>query len=138
MAEPALAVQDAVLTALRGDAALRALVGTRIWDTPPGPSSTFPCVTLGEGQTIPQRSLGCFDAAEHFFRVHVWSREVGYPQCKRIAEAVHRVLHEAEIAVSGFTLIDMAQENSVFMRDPDGKTSHSVLEFRALLDSTDT
>lgn len=138
MTDPALAVQEAVIAALRLSS-LNAVVNGRIYDsvpaTKPGATPTFPYVTFGEAQSLPERA-DCIDGTEHFFTVHAWSRAVGFPEVKRMAGAIREALHEAEIEVTGYRLIDLALQNTQFMRDPDGLTSHGVMTFRAMLDAT--
>lgn len=138
MSDPALAVQEAVIGALRVST-LNAVVNGRIYDSVPatkaGATPTFPYVTFGEAQSLPERA-DCVDGTEHFFTVHAWSRAVGFPEVKRMVSAIRDALHEVDLEVSGFRLIDLALQNTQFMRDPDGLTSHGVMTFRAMLDAT--
>lgn len=139
MSEPALAIQGAVIAALKLSRAGE-LVGGRVYDDPPVDSTTklptFPYVAFGEAQTIPERA-DCLDGSEHYFTIHVWSRAKGFPEAKRIADAVRGALHDANLTIPGFGLADLALETAQYMRDPDGLTSHAALSFRALVDPTD-
>ena len=139
MTDVSLAIQDAAVAALKASS-VTTIVGNRIYDVPPatsaGATATFPYVSLGEGQSIPQRA-DCLDGTEHYFTVHAWSRAPGYPEVKRIAEAIRATLHDADIPVRGYRLIDLALQSAEFMRDPDGLTSHAALSFRALVDPVD-
>jgi hypothetical protein len=140
VSDPALALQGALIAAMKAAAGVVALVSTRVYDNPPSTSTgavaTFPYITIGEAQSIPQRA-DCIDGTEHFVAVHAWSRAVGFTEVKRIASAVRAALHEAEPAVAGYRLIDLAVQDTRFLRDPDGLTSHSVVNLRAVLDAID-
>ena len=140
MSDPALALQGAIIATLKAAAGVTTLVSTRVYDNPPsvspGAVATFPYVTIGEAQSIPQRA-DCIDGTEHFVAVHAWSRAVGFTEVKRIASAVRAALHEAEPAVTGYRLIDLAVQDTRFLRDPDGATSHAVIQMRAVLDAID-
>lgn len=139
MRDPALAIQGAVIAALKLSEA-GTLVGGRVYDDPPatGPGSTptFPYIAFGEAQTVPERA-DCLDGSEHYLTIHAWSRAKGSPEVKRLAGAIRDALHDAALDVPGFRLIDLAMENAQFMRDPDGLTSHAALSFRALVDPID-
>jgi hypothetical protein len=45
----------------------------------------IPHVTIGEGQVLADLA-DCYNGSECFFDIHVWSRAVGYPEAKRIAD----------------------------------------------------
>lgn len=140
MSDPGLAIQAALIGTLRATGAVTALVSTRVYDIPPalqpGAMPTFPYVTIGEAQSITERA-DCLDGTEHFVDLHAWSRAPGFVEVKRIAGAMRAALHEAEIEVSGYRLIDLAMQDVRYLRDPDGLTSHAVLQFRVLVDAID-
>lgn len=139
MADPALAIQGALLQALKLSEAGR-LVSGRVYDDPPVDATTklptFPYIAFGTSQTIPERA-DCLDGSEHYVTIHAWSRAKGFPEVKRLAGAIRDALHDAAIEVPGFRLIDLAMEDAQIMRDPDGLSSHAALSFRALVDPLD-
>jgi|SRR5215207_3940024 len=123
-------LQKAIVARLRADSAVTAIVGQRIYDQPPT-APTFPYITLGSDQTIPDRA-DCYDGSEVTIQVDVWSRGVGFPESKRIAEAVRASLNDAPLVLTGHTLVDLYETDTRSLRDPDGATSHAALTFRAL------
>ena len=98
--------------------------------------AAFPYLQLGEVQVIGDFA-DCVDGSEVFFDVHVWSQAVGYPECKQLASIVRATLHEAELELDGFNVVDIQFQDTRYIRDPDGITSHAVVNFRALIDATD-
>lgn len=140
MSDPALAMQAAVINALRGSAALRSIVAERVYDyapgDEPGATTTFPYVSFGESTTESERA-DCLDGTVHTFTVYAWSQAKGYPESKRIAAAIRDALHEATLSVEGFNLHDLACQTTDYARGEDGQMSVATLSFRALLDPLD-
>jgi hypothetical protein len=125
-----LELQKAVVARLKADAGVTALVGQRIYDRVP-PDAVFPSVSLGPEQTAPSRA-DCYDGREITFQVDVWSRAVGFPEVKRIAEAVRAALQDAPLSLTGHRLLDITFTEARTFRDPDGLTSHSAMTFQAI------
>lgn len=132
MSDPSLALQKAVVAALK---AATTEAGDNVFDSVPE-GDPFPRITIGEAQVI-GNFAPCYDGSEVFFDVHVWSREVGHPQAKRIASAVRSALHDAPLALDGHMLELLEFRDARYMRDPDGVTSHAALTFRALTQPAD-
>lgn len=128
MSDPTLAIQGAIVAALN---VATAVAGGRIYDSAPAEPS-FPYVTVGEGDTVGDDN-SCFDSSEVNIAVHVWSRAVGFPEAKGIAALV-RARCKAEFTISGFKVVNAEFVTTRYLRDPDGLTSHAVVEFRYLVD----
>ncbi|MDB5597379.1 MAG: hypothetical protein JWM36_4340 [Hyphomicrobiales bacterium] len=134
MPSASLSLQKAVVGKLKADIAVSALVGTSVFDTPN--ADVFPRITLGEDQVLTERA-DCYEGDEVILTIHAWSREIGFPQVKRIGSAVRAALQGADLTLDDYRLVDIAVEDERYMRDPDGITSHAVLTFRALTEPTD-
>lgn len=132
MAEASLDLQKAIRGRLAADAGLNAIVAGRIHDTAALPT-TFPSVTLGEDQ-VAGNFAGEYDGSEVFLTLHVWSRDVGLSEAKRIVGALRSSLHNAPLSADDHRIAVLAFENARFLRDPDGKTHHGVATFRALVE----
>lgn len=126
MSDPSLALQAATFAALVGatDA------GSNVFDRVP-PEDPFPRITFGEGQTLSDNA-DCRRGSEVFLEVHVWTREVGFPQAKRIASQVRDKLDDNMLKLDGHVCDYLAFDSAQFLRDPDGITSHVAMTFRAL------
>lgn len=133
----ALAVQGAIVTALKADAGVLAYVRetngkVRVYDDVP-PDATFPYISIGPSQSNRQ-DADCFRGSEVFIQVDVWSRERGYTECKRLGDAVETALNDLDTVNGGLSFtIDHRFTN--YLRDNDGITSHGVLSFRAEIHS---
>jgi hypothetical protein len=136
--DPSLALQVAFVTAIK---AMATEADERVYDEVARDvngkvTATFPYVSLGEGEAV-YNGADCYDGSETSLKVHVWSREPGFPQCKRIATLIRAGLNNAEIALTGHTLELLELDRTTYLRDPDGKTRHAVLTFRALTQPAD-
>ncbi len=135
MADYAQALQKGVADALKADAGVAALVGSRVYDEPPQ-GVTFPYVRLGNVDAYPLRSQ-CGSAADMVFSVEVHSRpNSGRVEATRIAEAVVDAMNENEAAVTvaGFTLVYLHWVTTTVGRDDDGESYAAIVAFNARLD----
>jgi len=128
MSDPARLLQIAIYSILT-DGSPQAIA--RVYDAVP-PSPTFPYVTIGEVQVLGDDTEDCGDGSEVFVRVHAWSRAVGYPEVKDLAALVRLKLKTVPV-IAGFTVSLVQFQQTQFLRDPDGITSHAVVEFKYLI-----
>lgn len=128
MSDPSLEIQRAIVAALK---VATAVAGGRIYDRIPD-NPTFPYVQVGDGETVGDDNP-CFDASEVNVQAHVWSRAVGYPEAKAIAAVVRTRLTQ-EFTITGFKVTEAEHVVTRYLRDPDGLTSHAVVEMRYLVD----
>ncbi len=134
MSDPSLALQKAMVDALKAVGTLPDVVGGRVYDDVAA-SAAFPYVNLGMTQVLPDKA-GCIDGAEVFQQIDVWSRSVGFPECKTIAQAVVARLDDVDLIVEGFAVIVLEHQDTRYLRDPDGLTKHAAITFRSLLQPT--
>ncbi|MET4636163.1 DUF3168 domain-containing protein [Kaistia defluvii] len=125
--DPSLALQAAFLHAIVDGAPA---VAGRVYDTPPA-SAVFPYVTIGEIQ-VNADLADCYGGSESFVDVHVWSRAVGFPEAKRIADGIRDALHDVELTLEDHSLGLLHFRDARTLRDPDGVTNHIAMTFRAL------
>ena len=94
--------------------------------------NTYPFITLGE-ETAIDYSTKTATGSETTINIHIWSQYKGSKQTKEIMDKVHDLLHDSNLSVTGFNLINLRFEYSDIMRDPDGITRHGVMRFRAII-----
>lgn len=134
MSDPSEALQRALFAALSAAPAVLALVAGRVFDAVPE-AATYPYISLGDVQTLDD-GAGCIDGTEAFLDVHAWSQAVGAIEAKRIVSAVRGALHEADLDLGpGHRLVEITFRDQRSFRDPDGKTTHAVITFRALTET---
>lgn len=138
MSDPSLALQGAIVSALKNDATLSTLLAQRVYDAVP-PVPTFPYISVGDGQVLGDDTEDCGDGSEVHLQIDAWSRAVGYPEVKQIAAAIRSALKTTPITVptlSGFTVSVVEYVQTQFLRDPDGLTRHAAITFRYLIRHT--
>lgn len=132
MASPELELQAAIVPLLKADVTLAALIAARVYDQPPA-SPTFPYVTIGDADMI-RDDATCFEGGQIYLTLHGWSRAVGFPEVRRVSDAVVEALHLAPLTLATNRFISIMHRQTRTFRDPDGLTSHAVIEFVANFD----
>lgn len=132
MTSPTLEMQAAIVARLTNDSALTALINKRVFDRVPE-DSAFPYVSLGPTQEIAE-DAECIDADEVHVQIDAWSREVGYPEVRKIADAVRKALDDYAFTLTANALVAFEYRQTRTMRDPDGVTNHAVIEFTAIIE----
>lgn len=131
MASPDLELQGSIVARLKSFSMLTALVADRIYDQPPS-SVSYPYISLGESDV--QRSDGVgLNSCDVYLTIHAWSSSPGYPEVKRVADAVAEALHLFPLPISSNQLISINHRQTRVFRDQDGITSHAVIEFLAFV-----
>ena len=135
MAEgPAIELQRALVSALKADAGVAALVGARVYDEPPDPV-VYPYVRLGDIDLRPLRTDGTPTAADVLFSVQAHSRpSQGRVEATRIGEAVRDALDEAALVVAGHDARWIYYVTMTTVRASDGRSYQANVAFSAMID----
>lgn len=127
-------LQVAIVSCLKADAAVSALVQGRIYDHVPmgqtGATAVFPYIAFGPSQDIPA-DIDCLDASEILLQLDVWSRDPGFMEGRAIAKAMRRALTEDALALTDNALVYFVFSGRQDVRAPDGLTTQIVSRFRA-------
>lgn len=136
MASADMELHGAVVPRLKDYAPLTALIANRVFDFVPVntngdvEAATFPYVTIGESQTLADDAT-CVTGEQVYMTLHAWSREKRRPEARQIAGEVKAALHRHEMALPTWRLVSLHHQSTRVFRDPDGITSHAVIEFLA-------
>ncbi|ACF00630.1 gene transfer agent (GTA) like protein [Rhodopseudomonas palustris TIE-1] len=131
MTPASVALRAAIHRALTSDTALlAALGGPRIYDEPPR-EAAFPFVTLGEAR-ISDVSADDAPTQEHQLTLHAWSRQGGHKEAHLITGALLQALDDVPLAPSGHRLVNLRFALADIRREPDGRTYHALVRFRAV------
>lgn len=128
-----LPLQEAIYSALTGDATLMGLI-TGVYDRPPE-GTAFPYITLGEA-TGSDWSNTATVGMEFLITLRIWSRQGGRKEVASIMERLHTLLHEANLSISGQTLVMLRFTSSDIALMDDGWTYQGVMTFHALLSAS--
>lgn len=119
----ALALQDAIGTLIADNIGeIEGVIAA------PDNSVAYPYVTLGEDEEA-DASTQCVAGSDIFFPIHVWTKEKGWTQNKRICCDIRSLLNEAEIVVSGHVVKSIYFRRARRIPDPELGIRHGVMEF---------
>ncbi len=127
-------IVDAILASLRGDGALNALVGNRVYDAPPGRAAT-PEITIKLVSAADQSSADT-EAQTLLFDLDVWDRyalgaDLSRPRA--IMGHIRRILHMQALPVVGCALVILRCTGAQGpFRDPDNLSLHGIVSVSAL------
>lgn len=124
-------LQKALFTALDGNVTGIDDASVSVYDDVPE-NTAYPYVILGE-ETTANNGSKTVDGVEHTITIHVWSQYRGRREIKEIMESVYSLLHEADISVTGASLVHIRQEFSNTLMENDGITRHGVMRFRVVM-----
>lgn len=127
MTSPTLELQGAIVTRLKAQPAVTALIGQRIYDDVPA-QPVFPYVSFGPSDELTE-DAECIEGFEISMQIDVWSRSVGFPEARQIADAVRQALHGYEFNLTSNALVTFQHRITRMFRDPDGLTNHAALTF---------
>lgn len=133
MTAPASELQKAIFDALKGDAALTALLGgAKIHDQAPA-NVAFPYITFGR-TSIYDWSTGTESGTEQLFTLHVWSKAKGKKEALDIMERAKALLHDQALALDEHALVNCRLEFADARHDDDLSVYHGLLRFRAVVE----
>jgi hypothetical protein len=134
MSSASLELQKAIIGDLKAHGPLMAIIAgvyDRVDTSNGGPA--FPYLSWGPEQDLPVEA-DCIALAEISIQLDVWSRAVGYPECKTICDLVKRRLHNRNFTFVDNAFVQIHVEMLRYMRDPDGLTSHGVMTLKATVE----
>ena len=67
-------------------------------------------------------------------QIDIWSRKPGSIEAKTLTDLVRKALHEKSLELSDNALVDTYVSISRVMRDPDGLTTHGVVQVTAMVE----
>ena len=124
------ALQQTIFSTLNVSA-ITSTLSCGVYDDVPQDAS-YPYIAIGEENTT-EYDTKDLDGGEQAINIEVWSQYKGSKETKQIMDKIHDLLHNSNLTVTGFNLINLRFEFSDIMRDPDGITRHGVMRFRAII-----
>lgn len=96
-------------------------------------TATFPYVSFGPVNVIDDYAE-CVEGETHTIQLDVWSRAVGQGECKNIVDGIKRVLKRSQPQLDSNAVVEVNVPLSQVMRDPDGLTTHGVLQIEIMVE----
>src|SRR5215813_3932225 len=131
MSDPSLELQAALVSTLKNNAGVQAVVGQRIYDEVPN-NPTFPYVSIGDNQVLPDKA-DCIDGTEIFWQLDGWARDPHFPVCKQISKAVIAAMDDLPLTIDSYANVVCELNTVNYLHEPDGITRHVAINFRFLI-----
>ena len=129
MTDPSLGLQIAIRSRLISDSAVTDIVPAQsIFDGTTRPAN-FPCVIIGDGQTVRETVSINRDYVRVFADLHVWTKGTGLEAVKTLSGAVWQAMRRP-LAIDG--LVSFHVQGTRYLRDP-GDYGHSIITCDALI-----
>ena len=133
MNSPSEELQKALYSRLTTDAVLMGMV-EGVFDQA-AEQQAHPFVEFGPSDAT-EDDADCIIGAEYASQINVWSRYNGQLEAKRIADRVKKVLHRIELPLTDHAMVAIWVQQIRILQDPDGETTHGVVDVRALVEET--
>ena len=132
MADRAPEVQKAVVAALKANAGVSALVGSRVYDRPPQ-DVAYPYLRIGPVLVAP------FDGdelrgSEIVMPIHCWVAGPRPVEARLIAKAVVSALHWSSLTLEAGTAVFIRWSSTREQADPDDVRRQAIVDFEILTD----
>jgi len=133
MSSASLELQDLVLARLRADAAIAAIVGTRIHDGTA--AKPYPAITLGASDWVPDEA-DCIDGRVETLQIDCWTEAGGklWP-ARQLADLVAASLHDYAGEMTVHALAEIRVVLVRVLRDPGGIVGHGVVQVAAMIEA---
>lgn len=130
MANPLMALRQAMLTRLTSDAVLLGLLGgARIGEEAQRPLMP-PCIVFGEA-SVRDASASAMRAHEHQAALTVWTDSGGAEQAFAIADQIVASLETMGPTLDGHRLANLVALATEVRREKDGRLTRAVIRVRA-------
>lgn len=122
------------INTLRSNTDIMALI-TGIYDrVPTDPFKTKTAYISFGAEDSNEDDAECITGREVTTQIDVWSRAVGKIECKRIVDLVRRALHRQPLTLTENALVDIWVTLVRVLPDPDGLTTHGVVQVTAMIE----
>ena len=129
MADRVLQVRKALVARLRSQITA---VSNRVYDRVPE-AATFPYLQIGPATAVPFDAVG-LRGQETAITVHAWSRKPGSVECAQLLAAMNAALHWYQLPLDAGGTVLCRVVNRRDMADPDGITTHGMLDLTIITD----
>jgi len=130
-------LQRLYYTTLTGTAAIMALASGVYDNVPASPfGAKTAYISFGPSDST-EDDPECGDVAsgvEITTQIDIWSRAVGAIEAKTLTDLVRKALHEKSLSLSENALVDTYVALTRVFRDPDGLTTHGVVQVTAMIE----
>jgi len=126
--------QRLIFETLKGNAQIMALANGVYDQIPTAPFGTKTAYISFGPVDSNEDDVDCIRSIETTMQIDVWSRAPGFVECKRLTDLVKKALHRKPLELSENALVDVWVPIVRVFRDPDGTTSHGLVQVTAMIE----
>ncbi|MDJ0931828.1 DUF3168 domain-containing protein [Breoghania sp.] len=135
MTHAAEELQAALVTLLRSDATLSALLGDGRVEDGARRAAAYPNIVVGEWTSRPIADDD-WPGEEHQLQFVVFSRAGGRKEALGLMAQLGSLIDEREIVLSGYRLVSLVRIRETVTRTRDGRTWRGTVVYRAVTEPT--
>lgn len=129
MADHILEARKAMVSAMRGNAALVSLVSKdTIYGEEAAPGTPWPFILCGLPTETPQRA-SCWDGSSMSAVVHCFARGPNMDKCSAIVNAIKRALDEMHVVRSGIAITIQHAQSQIIRDGAETSDYHGIVRF---------
>lgn len=129
-------LQQLIRDTLTADAAIMAIANDVYDRVPPEPFGDKTAYVSFGASDGTEDDADEIDGIEVTRQIDIWSRAVGSVECQSLTDLVRRALHRSGLALSQNALCDMWVTLWRVSADPDGLTTHGVVQITAMIEES--
>ena len=134
MTHPIVALQAALIAALKADAGLAPLVGAAIFDAPP--KGTAPPYVVVARHDLVSRDADLAPGNDHRLILHLWAADASRQSVLVIAERMLAVALEGSLSPEGLAVTNRSHERTDTAIDLDTGAARAALTLRFFTEPT--
>ena len=128
--DASLPLQKAIVAALKADAAVTALVGTRIYDARADECHHALCFVWRVSNV--SRAGRLLGRRSTTIQLDGWALGPSTVECKQLGAAIAAALDEKNLTLDApNVLVELAHDDTLYAREPDGITAHAIVTVTA-------
>jgi hypothetical protein len=135
-------IQKAIIDALKADAGISGIVGSRVYNHPPQSTEAditakYPYIVVAILSSAPFDTKNSY-GEDATLSVDCYSNYHADIECHDINDAVIAKLHAQPLSLSAGQMICLERDLRTVFTEADGQTRHGLARFRLLLDAGDS
>lgn len=128
--DPTLELQGAIISRLRGFAAVTSIVEQRTYDIPPS-NAPYPHISIGPS-SYQSDDADCLTSGEVMIQIDAWSEARALSEVRRMADAIRSALRDWEPTLATNALVTFDHWRTDYLNE--GEVQHASVRFNAIIE----
>lgn len=128
--DPVLELQGAIITRLRADADVAAIVGSRVYDIPPA-KAPLPLISIGP-TGYQSHDITCMTSGTVTLQIDAWSEQRNLSEIRQLADAIRSALRDWHPALAVNALVTLDHWRTDYINE--GEIQHASIRYNAIVE----